>query len=715
MEKYNKIPEKSNNLDAKQLNNISYSQNEKWEGFHTEKFDLTEDGFLGMHYILDYYFKLLEPKGNIDDINTFSPEFRQIRNNLYNYISSIEGVTRDNLDTIQITENAIMKLSLKDGKIITLNLIDEWNKFREPIANREIIEQSQKEQKELQENISRDSFLGGSVIYEYSEYIGGAAVGIPVSYITYKAWEKLYQLSTVVVETPDGKQKIEFQNPYYWTKKELKSCLNQILESYWFEYDPAQKKIISPAKEFIQKAQENFRTITYEEAKKSNLIDTNKIKTEAEFEKLKLQAIEKAEPIFEKIKSWKLPLRGWIWALEKIFPTTLWEAFFWPVFFHKAKKEETPMSLIEAWIEMWAFHIGAKLWSKAWPGWTKAIFSLAGGALSVIWTHYFKDEVLEVTRKKWQYFDKSNYSPEKSWLYHVFGLGINEASDFIQNTYQWTRKFFGLKETEWFDIWISKTDVNVPFYWHLFQIPEITYYQRKVNLGTSAQDWLRNAGFRDIDDWNHHVDNLKTPLTGEIYELVGEYYRNEWIFKYPEEIENAWWKKKLLEIELEKIIKKDGSSEIFRWQIEKIKKVVLSEVDNLNSSQTQSTEINEVINLAVDSMKINNLSLSNYQLSIAMTEAKISNWINDLPISDDEKKFLQSLPAKMESNSELFDNEEQKEMYDNLLDSEVDYNGKELGLIIAYILDDMAKNNQEKYFIKQLQSWNNKWYEWSFF
>lgn len=704
MEKYNKIPEKSNNLDAKQLNNISYSQNEKWESFHTEKFDLTEDGFLGIHYILDYYFNLLEPEGDIDDINTFSPEFRQIRNNLYNYISSLEGVTLDNLGTIQITENGIMKLALKDGRIITLNLIDEWNKFREPIANRRVIEQSQKEQKELQENISRDSFLGGSVIYEYSEYIGAAGVGIPVSYATYKAWEKLYQLSTVLVETPDGKQKIEFQNPYYWTKKELKSILNQILESYWFEYDPVQKKIISPAKEFINKAQENFRTITYEEAKKSNLIDQNKIKTEAEFEKLKLQAIEKAEPFFEKIKSWKLPLKGWIWALEKIFPTTLWEAFFWPVFFHKAKKEETPMSLIEAWIEMWAFHIGAKLGARAWIGWTKAITSLVGGGLSVMWTHYFNDEVLEATRKKWQYFDKSNYSPEKSAFFHATGLMIGEWSD----TIQWAKNIG-------YDIGIPKTNVNVPFFGHLFQIPEITFYQRKVNLGTSAQDWLRDATNRTVDDWNHHVDNLKIHLTEDIYELLGEYHRNQWLFEFPKEIENAWWKKKLLEIELEKIIKKDGSSEMFRWQIEKIKKVILFEVDNLNSSQTQSTEINEVINLAVDSMKINNLSLSNYQLSIAMTEAKISNWINNLPISDDEKKFLQSLPAKMESNSELFDNEEQKEIYNNLLDSEVDYNGKELGLIIAYILDDMAKNNQEKYFIKQLQSWNNKWYEWSFF
>ena len=73
----------------------------------------------------------------------------------------------EKLKTAEIVD-AVLILEKTDGQRISINLEDLWREiFLEP-QKAEVQRQTREEEKKLQENVSKEAFLGGSVVLEYS-------------------------------------------------------------------------------------------------------------------------------------------------------------------------------------------------------------------------------------------------------------------------------------------------------------------------------------------------------------------------------------------------------------------------------------------------------------------------------------------------------------------------------------------------------------------
>ena len=81
----------------------------------------------------------------------------------------------EKLKTAEIVD-AVLILEKNHGKRISINLEDLWREiFLEP-QKAEVQHQTREEEKKLQENVSKEAFLGGSIVLEYSA-LGTLAVG----------------------------------------------------------------------------------------------------------------------------------------------------------------------------------------------------------------------------------------------------------------------------------------------------------------------------------------------------------------------------------------------------------------------------------------------------------------------------------------------------------------------------------------------------------
>lgn len=696
-----------NKYDARELLNLSHSGK-----FHDTEFSLEQ---YKLDEVLDVYFKLFNSRYDSEELN--SESFKKNKSDLYKYISSLDGVNDKNLSSAQIYRSWILKIKLKDWKEHTINLIDKWNYFGSDPEKQTVINKAREKEKDLQEKISQEEFLGWAVTYEYSEYIW-AGVSTFVWYGTYRILDynaknakNLVSLKSIIIKTEQWLQKIKLEEPYIWTKEQLRGSLLNILKKFWYEYDPVNKKIFSPTKVLLEKTSNRLKTITYEEAKKEWIIKEEV--TKEKFEELRNKAIRKSEPIMQKLKSWELYPKKWVNLLKKALPLSIWEAFFWPVFFVEAKKDETPMSIIKSIGGMAAFSIWVKIGSKLGPGAWKLLTAPIAGWAAAFGAELMMDKVLEATRKKWQYFDEANYKDWKSGTIHVVSwLFIWEISDILQSAWQKGREIVWLERTQWWDIWIPQMNINLPFIGNVWQTPEITLYQHKVNLWTNPREWLRDSMGRDIYDWNNQVDLYKIELTGEIYEILWDYYRNQWVFSNELKIEKVGWKDKLLEEQLKKVMMKDWVSENFTMAINSITSAVLNEVPNLSEKKIPNSAINQTISLYIDSMKIDTVYVDNQIEELIIRRNEIRKTIQSLPINQEQKDFLDSIPEKMIEVKPPYDNEKEEKMYQDLLASKKEYENMELWLYIAQLLDIMSEYKEDQYFFSQIQKRNFKWYEW---
>ena len=65
----------------------------------------------------------------------------------------------------------------------------------------------------------------------------------------------------------------------------------------------------------------------------------------------------------------------------------------------------------------------------------------------------------------------------------------------------------------------------------LFDVPEINFFQHKVNLATDPGDWLRGQPGRTSDDWNKQIDNhLPHNTLQVIRSLVERLQKSEYPF-----------------------------------------------------------------------------------------------------------------------------------------------------------------------------------------
>lgn len=73
----------------------------------------------------------------------------------------------EKLKTAEIVD-AVLILEKTDGQRISINLEDLWREIFLNPQKAKVQRQTREEEQKLQENVSKEAFLGGSVVLEYS-------------------------------------------------------------------------------------------------------------------------------------------------------------------------------------------------------------------------------------------------------------------------------------------------------------------------------------------------------------------------------------------------------------------------------------------------------------------------------------------------------------------------------------------------------------------
>lgn len=177
------------------------------------------------------------------------------------------------------------------------------------------------------------------------------------------------------------------------------------------------------------------------------------------------------------------------------------------MFFYDFKQQQTPSNFLWAFAEEGGAIVGAKLGTMV-PvlPMLKPITAVSGGVLGAYGANFVKNQV-EPIRKKWQWFQDSNYSDGRNYFGEALMMFMPEGWDFLNNNVFDKTRDLGINRME-FSVLGKRLEV----------LPEINIIQRSVNLGTNPAEWMAQSMNRNISDWNKEVDNYKTRLTEQVYE-----------------------------------------------------------------------------------------------------------------------------------------------------------------------------------------------------
>lgn len=114
---------------------------------------------------------------------------------------------------------------------------------------------------------------------------------------------------------------------------------------------------------------------------------------------------------------------------------------------------------------------------------------MAGGVAVMTGGMMLSNSVLETSRQKWLYFQKANYSNERSIVGHMIGgLGSTEVLGAVNDMW---RTVSGNENQDGMDIGINGVNVVNPLTGNvMFKIPEVSIIQDKVTLGTRPWEWI---------------------------------------------------------------------------------------------------------------------------------------------------------------------------------------------------------------------------------
>ena len=197
-------------------------------------------------------------------------------------------------------------------------------------------------------------------------------------------------------------------------------------------------------------------------------------------------------------------------------------------------------------------------------------------------------------------------------------------------------------------------------------IPEVNFFQHKIDLATDPGDWLRGQPGRTIDDWNYQIDNHLPHNTLQIIRSLVERMKNG---KYPFTTE------KLGEL---KISKEDfllqtlntvlsGGNDPSKWPIDVKWNILLAMEKELKKWwkwDSSMNKVTEVVYTQVPKLKIDSFFMEHYyprQILFHQTHIatmiweleKATSFVNGLPkkiLSPEELQYIQSIQDRMERN-----------------------------------------------------------------
>lgn len=665
----------------------------------SERLKIFLEKFLGTHII---------------SLKQDSPEFKRAVEKIFKKISQSKNFDKNNVHTAIITSGLLI-ITNKDGKEISFNLMDLWRESFMDFKKRLIGQKVREEERKLQDIVAKESFYNGSVILEYS--LGGATMasgGILLAKPASKAIQTTqYIVKSIFMPDKSGmNQRIHLREAFVGTLADFRDSIGRIIKHVWLEYDPVTKSVFSPAKKMLQSLGKDLVNLKYEDYKKT---PEGKGMTREQFEEFKRNALKKQNSLLNGIINGSVTSRQVATFVRSIIKESM---VFFPLIASEYHHSQSAHSLLNAATNEAMFYAGAKVGAKAGKGVYKMGGVLIGWTLGVL-AGKTGLEYIDARRQVWLHTQKMNYRDERSGFLHGTSLFLTEITAWVN----WAgRKISGDKNYTWIDVGSDKMHAINPITGNkLFTVPEFTLYQDKVTMATKPWEWINASVVRDVTDWNRYVDRYKIEVTKNIYDILGKYHRNESIFGDKWEITKAGGRDELLAKELKELLSGDNSGQVFENEMLNMISNIVIESSKPKPMSIPNSLINEYIHTGIGAMKIDTtLFVKDRHEKMVSTRWEIDNIVFEIPnLTIEQKKFLQQIPDRMLANKDLHQNNEEKLIYEYLLNRKdtisIRWQKISVGNYIAFWLDRVVEWKRETAFLSEIKSWRSGRSTWTSF
>lgn len=669
------------------------------------------------------------PRENIEKLLSFLQEFLwahifSLPNNSTEFQIAIqkisENITASKDFDIRKAKSAninqgMLVITQHNGGQVFFNLVDLWKEsFMEP-QKAKLVQSTREKERSLQDIVAKEAFYGGSVIMEYSLGTATIATGaILLSKVGFDvARTTQYVAKSMIIVDDTGVQKrIHFKNPFMGTSVDFNDSISRILNNVGFEYDPVTKKITSPAKKMLQALGKDLIHLKYEDYKKTS--DGAKM-TEDQFNQFKQEALKKQKSLLYGLSRGSITSKQVATFTRSVIKESL---LFFPFVAMEYHNNQSAHNLLNAATNEAAFYVGAKAGAKIGKGIYKlggfVLWGLGGVSAWQLWLNF-----LDARRQVWLHTQKMNYRHERSGFLHGTSLFLTEITAGVN----WVaRKISGNENYTWVDIGADRTHVMDPITGtKIFTVPEFTFYQDKVNMATRPWEWINASANRDVMDWNRYVDRYKIEATKNIYDLLGKYHKNSWIFWDNIEISKVGGKVALLRRELEELLAGDNTGSVFRNEMLNMINAIAIETSKQKPIPIPNSLINEYIHVGIGAMKIDPvLFVKDREEELGVAKAEIDELMNGIPkLTIEQKNFLQKIPDRMLANEQLFQSNEEKLIYEYLLKRTDIMNFRwqkiSVGNFMAFWLDQVVDWKHEAYFVQGIKSGDRGTTTWTSF
>lgn len=141
-----------------------------------------------------------------------------------------------------------------------------------------------------------------------------------------------------------------------------------------------------------------------------------------------------------------------------------------------------------------------------------------------------------------------------------------------------------------------------------------------------------------------------------------------------------------------------------------------------NHESIPNSQINAAIDRAVGMMKIDQTLYPRERSRVLdITQLALLKMVNNFGnITEEEKVYFQSFPERMKTQRQLYENPQEKQMYEKFLTSKTPITIGEnqtisLGNYVALWLDKMVEYNSERFFLTKIQEGDKDGRDWKFF
>lgn len=737
-----KTPETSS-LDARNL--LIY----QIDDFHKKEFEIGGD-IQSLWGILDIYLQRLEPvvwftpteNNPIAPLDKHTPSYRKARTELFLAITRTPDFDINTINTMQIDSNGILSLNYT-RKTTQINIIDIWNNSILPRPSTETIQKKTHQWIEaLERSMEHESYLGWVVIIGYLPASAITGVLTHSLYWTGKKWIEFIIRSIQVKNAATGKMEtITLPETYSWTKDAIRWNISKILEKSGYIFTPEKWGFLHPIEQALGETKEVIRKMTYEEYIRERPTSTI---TRQQFEGMKKTILMKID-IRPPNLTWRQHLEG----ISKWIGKHAGELVFFPVFMHSFSKYQNTANAL-AWLgEMAVFTAWARF-ARYIPAppflrWTTPLLWWWAAVLA---THAWL-EAADATKIKWQYmFDNgfgSLYSKWKSYLGHLAGnlwvFNIAEYADIANKVGEKLSRFTWVwDESARIDIGIPRTELPIPIInWYLGTIPEMTWFQSNINLGSNPWDWMRGAMWRDIDDWNNQIWSYNIRLKRAIGDILGKYDRNESMFALSKRDNSPSRKEEILRDHLLDILSAWSDWKAFTAEKTSLVEFIIMEVRKWKLKE--STEmIESIIDQKTSMMYIDEFFISKRWEWLQLRKMGIEEMITELTNNSVHQRYLRSILDNMSANKPIVADgkweyhiapitgeklkrwipSSENKIYQEILSDKtlvtVNFSGSnvqiERGQAFAEFLDTILEYKYEKEFLQEIEKWNKKGTEW---